>query len=138
MSKLANRQINKSTNQQTGKSADQQNGQSANSRTGLRLTSSGAEAAFRAEKNTPLVRAFLAAIRDKGGRPRFVLKTGTSDMNVVGPIWGCPICSYGPGDSALDHTPDERISLSEYLQSVGILKAVLHILMDDTQNRSSP
>ena len=146
MSTLADRQIGKSTNQQYGKSAtqqhgklaDQRDGQLANSRTSFRLKSSGAEAAFRAEKNTPLVRAFLAAIRDGGGRPRFVLKTGTSDMNVVGPVWGCPICSYGPGDSALDHTPDERISLSEYLQSIEILKAVLHILMDDTQNRGSP
>lgn len=138
MSKSANPQNGKWANQQTGKSVDQQHGQSADSRTGFRLTFSGAEVAFRAEKNTPLVRAFLAAIRDEEGRPRFVLKTGTSDMNVVGPVWGCPICAYGPGDSALDHTPDERISLSEYLQSIGVLKAVLHSLMDGTQNRRSP
>ncbi len=98
------------------------------------LTFSGAEVAFRAEKNTSLVRAFLAAIRQEGGRVRFVLKTGTSDMNVVGPVWGCPIVAYGPGDSALDHTPDERISLSEYLQSIEILKSVLHMLMNNTSS----
>jgi LysW-gamma-L-lysine carboxypeptidase len=96
------------------------------------LTFSGAEVAFRAEKNTPLVRAFLTAIRQDGGRVRFVLKTGTSDMNVVGPAWGCPIVAYGPGDSALDHTPDEHISLSEYLQSIEILTSVLHTLMNNT------
>jgi LysW-gamma-L-lysine carboxypeptidase len=99
----------------------------------IHLAFSGAEVAFRAEKNTPLVRAFLASIRGAGGRARFVSKTGTSDMNVVGPAWGCPIVAYGPGDSALDHTPDERISLSEYLQSIDILKSVLHALMKDMQ-----
>ena len=97
----------------------------------LQLTFSGAEPAFRAEKNTPLVRAFLSSIRGQGGRPRFVLKTGTSDMNVVGPAWGCPIIAYGPGDSVLDHTPEERISLSEYMQSIEVLKSVLRTLTSD-------
>jgi LysW-gamma-L-lysine carboxypeptidase len=88
-------------------------------------TFSGGEVAYRAEKNTPLVRAFLSAIRKQGAKPRFVLKTGTCDMNVVGPVWDCPIVAYGPGDSSLDHTPDERINLNEYLQSIEILKSVL-------------
>jgi LysW-gamma-L-lysine carboxypeptidase len=50
-------------------------------------------------------------------------------MNVVGPVWKCPIVAYGPGNSALDHTPDERISLSEYLRSIEILKSMLRTLM---------
>jgi LysW-gamma-L-lysine carboxypeptidase len=95
----------------------------------IHLTFSGGEVAFRAEKNTPLVRALLTAIRGQGGRPRFVLKTGTSDMNIVGPAWGCPIVAYGPGDSALDHTPEERINLGEYLQSIEVLKPGLRTLM---------
>jgi LysW-gamma-L-lysine carboxypeptidase len=95
----------------------------------VHLTFSAAEVAFRAEKNTPLVRAFLSSIRGQEGRPRFVLKTGTSDMNLVGPAWDCPIVAYGPGDSALDHTPEERINLREYLQSIEVLKSVLCILM---------
>jgi LysW-gamma-L-lysine carboxypeptidase len=98
----------------------------------VRLTFSGAEVAFRAEKNTQLVRTCLASIRGQGGQPRFVVKTGTSDMNVVGPAWGCPICAYGPGDSALDHTPDERISLSEYWRSIEILKSALTALTGST------
>lgn len=97
-------------------------------RSGLALTLSGAEVAFRAEKNTPLVRAFLAAIRQQGGQARFVLKSGTSDMNVVGPVWRIPIVAYGPGDSTLDHTPYERIDLNEYWQTILVLQSVLNIL----------
>lgn len=85
--------------------------------------------AWRGEKNTPLVRALLAGIREEGGTPGFVLKTGTADVNLVAPAWGCPAAAYGPGDSALDHTPEERISLSEYLRSVAVLQRVLEKLL---------
>ncbi len=84
--------------------------------------------AHQADKNTPLVRAFLGAIRSVGGNPGFVLKTGTSDMNIVAPVWNCPILAYGPGDSALDHTPHEHISLEEYERSVSVLRAALQTL----------
>ena len=85
----------------------------------------GAEYAYRADKNTPLVRAFLAAIRAEAGAPGFLVKTGTSDMNVVGPIWQCPILAYGPGDSALDHTPDEHVEIAEWLRGVRVLEGAL-------------
>ncbi len=81
--------------------------------------------AFRSEKNTPLVRGFLGAIRAEGGEPAFSLKTGTSDMNLVAPIWGCPAVAYGPGDSSLDHTPDEHTSLDEYQKSIRVLARML-------------
>jgi LysW-gamma-L-lysine carboxypeptidase len=83
------------------------------------------ELPFRARKNTPVVRALLRAIRAQGGRPRFKLKTGTSDMNVVGPAWGCPIAAYGPGDSSFDHTPEERIDLDEFRRGVDVLVQAL-------------
>ena len=92
---------------------------------GAEVGYAGGETAFKAEKNNPLVRAFLRAIRAQGGRPRFKLKTGTSDMNVVGPVWGCPIVAYGPGDSALDHTPEEHIEVEEYLRAIGVLAQML-------------
>ncbi len=81
--------------------------------------------AYRAEKNTPLVRAFLAAIRKSGGSPVFTMKSGTSDMNLVAPVWGCPTVAYGPGDSSLDHTPEEHILISEYQRAIKILADVL-------------
>ncbi len=81
----------------------------------------GHEPAFRTTRSNPLARPFVAAIRAVGGEPRFKLKTGTSDMNVVGPAWGCPIVAYGPGDSALDHSPDEHVRISEYLRSIDVL-----------------
>lgn len=86
--------------------------------------------AYRAEKNTPLVRAFLASIRQRGGQPGFTLKSGTSDMNTVGPSWGCPIVAYGPGDSDLDHTPEEHILVSEYQKGIEVLAGVLALVMD--------
>ncbi len=90
-----------------------------------RLACSGQEPAYVADKNTPLARALLAGIRREGGKPGYLLKTGTSDMNVVGPAWGCPIAAYGPGDSSLDHTPEEHIELEEYLRAIRVLEGAL-------------
>ena len=81
-----------------------------------------------AEKNTPLIRALLRGIRQEGGRPTFKKKTGTSDMCILGPAWNCPIAAYGPGDSSLDHTPDEHVVLEEYLRSIEVLTTALKLL----------
>lgn len=81
--------------------------------------------AWGCEKNTPLVRAFLSGIRAQGGEPRFVYKTGTADLNIVAPVWECPVLVYGPGDSALDHTPNEHINLDGFRKAVDVLSAAL-------------
>lgn len=81
--------------------------------------------AFRADKNNPLVRAMVSSIRLQGGTPGFLLKTGTADLNIVAPAWGCPALAYGPGDSALDHTAEEHISLTEFGRAVDVLAAAL-------------
>jgi LysW-gamma-L-lysine carboxypeptidase len=81
-------------------------------------------------KNTKLVRSFLNGIRSQGGEPRFVYKTGTADLNIVAPVWKCPAVVYGPGDSALDHTPNEHISLDDYSKSVRVLSGTLTTLTD--------
>ncbi len=81
--------------------------------------------AYQGEKNNVVVRAFLSAIRAVGGEPGFLFKSGTSDMNIVAPAWGCPVVAYGPGDSSLDHTPTEQLSLQEYSYAVQVLQQVL-------------
>jgi [amino group carrier protein]-lysine/ornithine hydrolase len=89
--------------------------------------------AYKADKNNPLARHLIASIRKHGGKPGYKLKTGTSDMNVVGPVWGCPIVAYGPGDSKLDHTPDEHISILEYKNSIQVLADALLTLTTSSE-----
>lgn len=86
----------------------------------------GSEPPYSSSRATPIGRPFLTAIRAAGGEPRFKLKTGTSDMNVVGPVWRCPIVAYGPGDSRLDHTPDEHVSVAELLRATEVLRSAIH------------
>lgn len=92
------------------------------------FTFSVSEPAVHADKRNPLVASFLRSIRSEQGHPRFKLKTGTSDMNVVGPVWGCPMVAYGPGDSSLDHTPEEHVEVDEYLRGIRVLSRVLEEL----------
>lgn len=89
------------------------------------VTHSGHEPAYQSDRTTPLYRAFAQAIREAGGRPVPKLKTGTSDMNVVGPVWQCPIVAYGAGDSKLDHTPQEQVVVEEYERAIEVLRRVL-------------
>ena len=85
--------------------------------------------AYACEKNSALVRAFLVGIRMLGGNPGFVYKSGTADLNIVAPHWGCPALVYGPGDSAFDHTPNEHISVQEFRQAVTVLTESLKVLV---------
>lgn len=98
---------------------------------GVAWRTEGEEPAWRAPADTPLVRALLSGIRGEGFRPRFLLKSGTSDMNVVGPAWRCPIAAYGPGDARLDHTPEEHIELREYQTSIRVLIQALEAIATD-------
>jgi len=83
---------------------------------------------YQTDKRSALTPPFLRSIRAEGGTPRFTRKLGTSDMTVVGPVWQCPIVAYGPGDSSLDHTPEERIVIDDYLKSIRVLTEVLNAL----------
>ncbi len=106
--------------------ANRPTGEQAN-RTKFNLKFRGYEKAWRGDRNNALVRSFLAGLRtvDASEKLGFVLKTGTSDMNVVGPAWQCPIVAYGPGDSALDHTPNEHLPLDEYWKAVNVIEQTL-------------
>jgi LysW-gamma-L-lysine carboxypeptidase len=85
----------------------------------------GAEEPVRTARSSPIAKEFARAIAAEGGRVVFKAKSGTSDMNILSPAWGCPMVAYGPGDASYDHTPIERLSLAEYERSIAVLKAVL-------------
>ncbi len=95
---------------------------------GMELRGYGPERAHQSNRASPLVRSLAAAIRANGDDLGYVLKTGTSDMNVVGAVWDCPIVAYGPGDSNLDHTPDEHLPLAEYRRAVRVLRTLIEAL----------
>lgn len=88
----------------------------------LRIAS---EEPARTLRSTPVATAFARSISALGGQTTFKEKSGTSDMNVLLPAWGCPMVAYGPGDARYDHTPIERLALADYARSIGVLKGVL-------------
>ncbi|QZP36663.1 [LysW]-lysine hydrolase [Halobaculum magnesiiphilum] len=69
----------------------------------------------------PVATALRGGIRKAGGDPRLLRKTGTADVNLFAGAWDVPMATYGPGDSALDHAPDERLPLREFDRSVDVL-----------------
>lgn len=83
---------------------------------------------FLAGKNNELVRAFMQAIREEKGDFSFKVKTGTTDFNFAGEAWKKPIIAYGPGDSSLDHTPNEHVQKEEFLKSIKVLQKALEKL----------
>jgi len=101
---------------------------------GISIEFDGAERAHATGRNDPVVRAITSAIRVCGGRPHPKLKTGTADLNVVAPIWRCPIAAYGPGDSSLDHTPNEHLHIDEFNRSVHVLKMAIGSLAEELLN----
>lgn len=73
-----------------------------------------------------LATRFRAAIRARGGEPRMLHKTGTSDWNAILDQMGdMPVVTYGPGDSQYDHTPHERIDLRDLDRAVEAFVDVL-------------
>jgi len=99
---------------------------------GLREAAAGATVAVvaaeepaRSDRTSDLARAFARSIAAAGGKVTFLLKSGTSDMNVLLPAWRCPMVAYGPGDSAYDHTPVERLVLADHARAIAVLRDVL-------------
>ena len=79
------------------------------------------------DPRSPLVGIYRRAIRNViGTTAAFLKKTGSSDMNLLPPH--IPAIAYGPGDSKLDHTEDERIDIREYLHSIEVHSHALHLI----------
>jgi LysW-gamma-L-lysine carboxypeptidase len=78
------------------------------------------------DPNSRLVRAFVESVKELKGREcRLSRKSGTADVNDFVKRFRMPVVVYGPGNSKLDHTPMENVSIREYLDSIDIVTAVL-------------
>ncbi len=74
--------------------------------------------------NTPAVKAVMRGLLKQGIKPSLVRKGGTSDMNILKAITDS-IVNYGPGDSRLEHTDLEKITLDEiYIGTLTYLHAI--------------
>jgi LysW-gamma-L-lysine carboxypeptidase len=93
--------------------------------------------AFEADRRSVIVRALAWGIRKTTlNYASFSRKTGTGDMNVLGNALKIPVVTYGPGDSKLDHTPNEHIDIQEYLNSIEVLTKTLKKLPDFARRRA--
>jgi LysW-gamma-L-lysine carboxypeptidase len=109
----------------------------ANPQVKVRATMVDSVEPFEVEKNSPLVHALSSSVRKVLNKPATLLrKTGTGDMNILGKAMVLPIVTYGPGDSHLDHTLDEHIVISEYLDSIKIFKETILKLAELHNNRT--
>ena len=84
--------------------------------------------AYRSERGDEGGSARPVALREEGRTPRLLAKQGTADFNLA-VAWGCPLAVYGPGDSRLDHTAEERLDLREYRGALKVLDRALRTLM---------
>jgi LysW-gamma-L-lysine carboxypeptidase len=88
------------------------------------------EEPFETDKSSALVRSFMWAIRRVTSKPAvLVKKSGTGDINTFAAAIKRPMIAYGPGNSHLDHTPDERVSIREYLEAIQVFREALNKLM---------
>lgn len=95
---------------------------------GVSLDVDEALGAVQVDRRDPVATALRSALLARGHEPRSVVKTGSSDWNVVAPHWACPGAAYGPGDSALDHTPDEHVALDEVVEAAAVLSGALRVM----------
>lgn len=77
-------------------------------------------------EDSRLVRVFLESIKEVTKREgRLLRKTGTADVNDFVRRFKVSSVVYGPGNSKLDHTPIENVSIMEYYDSIKIIAKAL-------------
>ncbi|MEK6985380.1 MAG: M20/M25/M40 family metallo-hydrolase [Candidatus Thermoplasmatota archaeon] len=98
---------------------------------GAEVLFSEAMPAAESSSRSALVARLKTAIRAAGMEPRLKRKTGTADFNHLAQWFpGVPLVAYGPGDSHLDHTPNERIELAELERGVRVLDRTFSLLAE--------
>ncbi len=113
-----------------------ENYKSANPQVKIRAVMVDSVEPLEVDKSSPLVHALSSSIRKVLNKPATLLrKTGTGDMNILGKAMALPVVTYGPGDSHLDHTLDEHIVISEYLNSIQIFKETILKLAELYNNK---
>jgi len=109
----------------------------ANPKVAVKATMEDSVEPFEVDKSSPLVHVLSSSVRKVLNKPATLLrKTGTGDMNILGKAMSLPIVTYGPGDSKLDHTLDEHIVISEYLDSIRVFKETILKLSELHNNRN--
>jgi len=100
--------------------------QAANPKVTVKATVLDTVEPFEVNKASPIVHVLSSSVRKVLNKPATLLrKTGTGDMNILGRAMNLQIVTYGPGDSHLDHTLDEHINISEYLDAIQVYKETL-------------
>ncbi|MHA1369409.1 MAG: M20/M25/M40 family metallo-hydrolase, partial [Promethearchaeota archaeon] len=96
----------------------------------ISITVKSAIDGIRCSTNNELCRALSESILEViGEKPVFVKKTGSTFMNNIGNHFKVPIVTYGPGVPALEHTRDEHVAKSEFLNSIIIIERCIKKLM---------
>ncbi len=111
--------------------------QAANPKVNVKATVEDTVEPFEVNKASPLVHVLSSSVRKVLNKPATLLrKTGTGDMNILGHAMNLHIVTYGPGDSHFDHTLDEHIVISEYLDSIKVYKETLLKLAELYNNKN--
>lgn len=77
---------------------------------------------YKTRLNSNLVRAINRSLIKSGfAKPAFVTKSGTGDMNTYALNFGVDAITYGPGDTRLSHTKEERVDAGEIFACSKIL-----------------
>ncbi len=113
------------------------NYQAANPKVNIKSTVMDTVEPFEVSKTSPLVHVLSSSVRKVLNKPATLLrKTGTGDMNILGKAMSLPIVTYGPGESHLDHTIDEHIDITEYLDAIAVYKETLLRLVELHNNKN--
>lgn len=81
--------------------------------------------------DSKMVRAMMRGCLKNNLRPKIVKKTGTSDMNILAKLTNS-IAAFGPGDSRLAHTRDEKISVDDLIKASKIISTALLEIAEST------